>query len=58
MGGTTTHRAGALIRFQENEWKALSAYGAVAGANLLDGPIDTADMEPWYALAETKRASP
>ena len=54
VGGTTTHFAGASIRFQEHEWKALSTYGPVQGANLLDWPIDGAEMAPWYDKAEAK----
>ena len=54
VGGTTTHFAGASIRFQEHEWKALSNYGPVQGANLLDWPIDGAEMAPWYDKAEAK----
>lgn len=54
VGGTTTHFAGASIRFQEHEWKALSTYGPVTGANLLDWPIDAAEMAPWYDKAEAK----
>ncbi len=54
VGGTTTHWAGASIRFQEHEWKAKTNYGAVEGANLLDWPIDGAEMAPWYEKAETK----
>lgn len=56
VGGTTTHWAGASIRFQEHEWKALTTYGAVEGANLLDWPIDAAEMAPWYEKAEAKLA--
>lgn len=29
-------------------------YGKVEGANLLDWPIDAAEMAPWYEKAETK----
>ncbi len=54
VGGTTTHWAGASLRFQEHEWKAATNYGAVQGANLLDWPIDAAEMDPWYAKAEEK----
>jgi choline dehydrogenase-like flavoprotein len=54
VGGTTTHWAGASLRFQDHEWKALSSYGAVEGATLLDWPIDGAEMAPWYDLAEAK----
>ncbi|MDA3858197.1 MAG: GMC family oxidoreductase [Roseovarius sp.] len=54
VGGTTTHWAGASLRFQDHEWKARTTYGPVQGANLLDWPIDGAEMAPWYDLAEKK----
>ena len=54
VGGTTTHFAGASIRFQPHEWKALTTYGPVQGANLLDWPIDADEMAPWYDKAEAK----
>ncbi|MFT4150661.1 MAG: GMC family oxidoreductase [Paracoccaceae bacterium] len=54
VGGTTIHWAGASLRFQDHEWKAHSTYGHVAGANLLDWPIDGAEMAPWYDKAEAK----
>ncbi|TDX26136.1 GMC family oxidoreductase [Rhodovulum visakhapatnamense] len=54
VGGTTTHWAGASLRFQEHEWKGKTTYGPVQGANLLDWPIDAAEMAPWYDLAEKK----
>ena len=54
VGGTTTHWAGASLRFQEYEFKAKSTYGDIAGANLLDWPLTLAELEPWYAKAEDK----
>jgi choline dehydrogenase-like flavoprotein len=54
VGGTTTHWAGASLRFQEHEFKVKTVYGNVAGANLLDWPITLADLEPYYAKAEDK----
>lgn len=54
VGGTTTHWAGASLRFQPHEFKTRSTYGNVQGANLLDWPIDLAEMEPWYEKAEEK----
>lgn len=54
VGGTTTHWAGASLRFQPHEFKALSHYGSVKGANLLDWPIDMTDLSPYYAKAEDK----
>jgi len=54
VGGTTTHWAGASLRFQDHEFKTLTHYGKVDGANLLDWPITLADLEPYYAKAEDK----
>ena len=54
VGGSTTHWAGASLRFDEHEFKAKSTYGSMPGANLLDWPITLAEMEPWYAKAENK----
>lgn len=54
VGGTTTHWAGASLRFQEHEFKALTHYGKIDGANLLDWPLTLADLEPYYAKAEDK----
>lgn len=54
VGGTTQHWAGASLRFQAHEWKARTTYGDVDGASLLDWPIDPAEMDPWYTLAEDK----
>ena len=54
VGGTTTHWAGASLRFQPHEWRALTEYGAIEGANLLDWPITAEEMEPFYARAEDK----
>jgi len=54
VGGTTVHWAGASLRFQDHEFKALSTYGAIDGANLLDWPISMEDMAPYYAKAEDK----
>lgn len=54
VGGSTTHWAGASLRFQEHEFKTLSTYGKLEGANLLDWPVTLAEMEPYYAKAEAK----
>jgi len=54
VGGTTIHWAGASLRSHEHEFKALTTYGKIDGANLLDWPITLADLEPYYAKAEDK----
>ena len=58
VGGTTIHWAGASLRFQDHEWTALSTYGPVAGANLLDWPIDPREIDVYYGKAEDKLWSP
>ncbi|MBY0613557.1 MAG: GMC family oxidoreductase, partial [Beijerinckiaceae bacterium] len=54
VGGTTTHWAGASLRFQEHEFKTASHYGRIPGANLLDWPLTLAELAPYYAKAEEK----
>src|SRR6202047_843715 len=54
VGGTSVHWAGASLRLQEHEFKAKTTYSNVNGANLLDWPVSLAELEPYYAKAETK----
>ncbi|GAC1532176.1 MAG: GMC family oxidoreductase [Vulcanimicrobiaceae bacterium] len=54
VGGTTTHWAGASLRFQEHEFKAKTTYGNLADASLLDWPVTLAEMTPYYERAEAK----
>lgn len=54
VGGSTTHWAGASLRFQDHEFKAKTTYGNVQGANLLDWPISSQDLAPYYAKAEDR----
>lgn len=52
VGGTSIHWAGAALRLQAHEMKARTTYGEIDGANLLDWPIELAELEPYYAKAE------
>ncbi|MFT4506317.1 GMC family oxidoreductase [Caballeronia sp. 15711] len=52
VGGTANHFSGCAIRFQSHEFKALSTYGGIAGANLLDWPLTFDEMLPYYEQAE------
>jgi choline dehydrogenase-like flavoprotein len=54
VGGSTVHWAGASLRFEPHEFKARTTYGAVPGANLLDWPVTSEEMDPWYTKAEFK----
>ncbi len=52
VGGTTTHWAGAALRFQPHELRARTTYGDIPGADLADWPIDYDAMLPYYEEAE------
>jgi choline dehydrogenase-like flavoprotein len=52
VGGSTTHWAGASLRFQEHEFRIRSVYGDIKGAALLDWPITLKELEPYYDKAE------
>ena len=54
VGGTTTHWAGASLRFQEHEFRVKTIYGDIPGANLMDWPVTLKELEPYYARAEDK----
>jgi choline dehydrogenase-like flavoprotein len=54
VGGTTTHWAGASLRFQEHEFNVKSTYGNIPGANLLDWPLTLKELEPYYEKAENR----
>jgi len=54
VGGTTVHWAGASLRIQPHEFTALSTYGKVEGANLLDWPLTYDDIAPYYKRAEQR----
>jgi len=54
VGGTTVHWGACALRMKEYEFKPLTRYGTISGANLLDWPIDLHEMEPYYDRAELK----
>ena len=54
VGGTTIHWAGASLRIRPYEFNALTTYGNVEGANLLDWPIDYDELAPYYTNAENR----
>ena len=41
----------------DHEWKTRTTYGDLGGVNLLDWPIDSADLAPWYDKAEIAMGS-
>jgi len=54
VGGTTTHWAGASLRFRDHEFAAQTVYGDIDGAALLDWPVTLDELEPFYDLAEAR----
>ena len=52
VGGGGFHADGKLPRFREIDFRARSELGPVAGADVVDWPIDYDELEPYYAEAE------
>jgi choline dehydrogenase-like flavoprotein len=54
VGGTTVHWTGACPRIRDWEVRARMTYGALAGTSLIDWPIEYAELEHYYGLAEER----
>jgi choline dehydrogenase-like flavoprotein len=54
LGGTTVHWTGACPRIRSWEVRARSTYGMVAGSSLIDWPIEYAELQRYYELAERR----
>jgi choline dehydrogenase-like flavoprotein len=54
LGGTTVHWTGATPRIRDWEVRARTTYGDLPGASLIDWPIDYAELERYYELAERR----
>lgn len=54
VGGTTTHWSGCCYRLIADEMRARTVYGDIPGASLIDWPIELAELEPYYDLAEAR----
>ncbi len=52
VGGGSVHFTANYWRFHESDFKELSLWGPVAGADLADWPLTYADLEPYYTKAE------
>ncbi len=53
VGGTTMHWTGTAVRLQAHEFAPKTNY-ALAGTSAIDWPLTRADLDPFYALAESK----
>jgi choline dehydrogenase-like flavoprotein len=54
LGGTTVHWTGATPRISPWEVRARTTYGAIPGTSLIDWPMEYAELEKYYALAERR----
>ncbi|MGH9091253.1 MAG: GMC family oxidoreductase [Acidimicrobiales bacterium] len=52
VGGGGTHADGKVPRFQEDDFRLLSALGPQPDAHVADWPLTYDDLEPYYAAAE------
>jgi choline dehydrogenase-like flavoprotein len=52
VGGASNFMSGFFHRLKPRDFKLLSAFGPVKGANVADWPISYEDLEPWYTLVE------
>ena len=52
VGGTSVHFTANFWRFHEIDFIERTKVGAVPGANLVDWPIQYADLEPYYTKVE------
>src|SRR6202048_3279859 len=52
VGGTSVHFTANFWRFHEIDFIERSKVGAIPGANLVDWPIQYADLEPYYTRVE------
>jgi choline dehydrogenase-like flavoprotein len=52
VGGSSNLMSGYFHRLKPQDFRLLSEYGPIAGANLVDWPISYSDLEPFYARVE------
>jgi choline dehydrogenase-like flavoprotein len=52
VGGSSNFMSGYFHRNKPNDFKLLSTYGSIDGANIVDWPISYDDLEPFYDKVE------
>ena len=52
VGGATNLMSGFFLRMKPDDFRPLSAYGPVPGADVVDWPISYDELEPYYAKVE------
>jgi len=53
VGGSSNLMSGFFTRLKPDDFRLLSTFGAVEGANIVDWPISYEDLEPYYAKVES-----
>ena len=54
VGGSSNFMSGFFYRLKPADFRLLSEFGPVPGANIADWPISYEDMEPWYSKVESE----
>lgn len=54
VGGATNFMSGYFYRLKPEDFRLLSSFGKIEGANVVDWPIEYNDLEPYYAKVETE----
>ncbi|MCW9014307.1 MAG: GMC family oxidoreductase [Gammaproteobacteria bacterium] len=54
VGGSSNFMSGFFYRLKPEDFRLLSEFGPIKGANIADWPISYDDLEPYYAKAETE----
>ena len=54
VGGSSNFMSGFFHRAKPDDFRLLSVFGPIAGANIVDWPISYDDLEPYYTKVETE----
>ena len=54
VGGSSNLMSGFFYRLKPEDFRLLSEFGPIKGANVIDWPISYEDLEPYYTLVETE----
>ena len=54
VGGSSNFMSGYFYRIKPKDFRLLSEFGEIKGANVADWPISYDDMEPYFTKAETE----
>lgn len=54
VGGSSNFMSGFFYRLKPEDFRLLSEFGPLAGANIADWPISYEELEPWYSKVESE----